>query len=59
MPEHIWRKASATVENNNCVEISVTTERALVRDSKERTGRQLRLTADGWRALLELAKEGA
>jgi hypothetical protein len=48
MRENSWRKASATYDAGNCVEISLATDEILVRDSKDGTGPRLRFTRAEW-----------
>jgi hypothetical protein len=47
-----WRTSTHSGENGNCVQISLTTTEALVRDSKNTTGPLLDLTPEAWRALV-------
>ena len=48
MPEQAWIKSSYSGSQANCVEITVR-DRIMVRDSKDRTGRILRITPTAWR----------
>lgn len=43
-----WRKATASDPQNGCVEISIATDRVLFRDSKDKSGPQLRFTITVW-----------
>ncbi|TDQ04573.1 DUF397 domain-containing protein [Labedaea rhizosphaerae] len=46
-----WRTSSHS-GNVNCVQVSLTTADALVRDSKNTSGPSLRFTPKAWRALV-------
>jgi hypothetical protein len=52
-----WHKSSAS-QNNGCVEVAVTADQVLVRDTKDRPGPVLRFTHDEWRAFLAGAGAG-
>jgi hypothetical protein len=52
-----WRKATASGEGG-CVEINITDQTVLVRDSKNRGGPILRYTATEWAAFLHGVKNG-
>jgi hypothetical protein len=45
-----WRTASYSVENGNCVEVA-SAGTILVRDTQDRAGVTLSISAAGWRAL--------
>jgi hypothetical protein len=48
-----WRTASYTQGNGSCVEVAdLRGRRIAVRDTKDRTGPALVMTADAWRAFL-------
>jgi hypothetical protein len=55
-----WRKSSYSGANGNCVEIAPARGSALiaVRDSKDRTGPALVLTAGQWGAFTSRIKDG-
>jgi hypothetical protein len=47
----VWRKASASTNAGNCVEVAVNLPGAVaVRDSKDPAGPALTFTPDAWRA---------
>jgi hypothetical protein len=46
-----WRKSSFSAEDANCVEVAHSTEVAAVRDSKNREGPHLVVSADAFRQL--------
>ena len=51
--KYLWRKSSFSQPNNgNCVEVAYMTETVGVRDSKNPTGEQLRITSDQWSRVL-------
>ena len=58
MRERVWRKASASNNYGSCVEISLSVDVALVRDSKCVTGPQLRFTTNTWRILQDTITGG-
>ncbi|WP_133847452.1 DUF397 domain-containing protein [Labedaea rhizosphaerae] len=47
-----WRTSSHSGDNGNCVQVSLTTTDALVRDSKNTTAPVLDFTPAAWRTLL-------
>ncbi|HEV7974547.1 DUF397 domain-containing protein [Amycolatopsis sp.] len=49
----MWRKSSYSGTQGECVEVSVTSSRVGVRDTKDRDGGTLSLSASAWTALLE------
>lgn len=54
-----WRKASYSATNGNCVEVADATGGVLVRDTTDRTGAMLAVSADAWQrftATMKLAK---
>jgi hypothetical protein len=53
-----WRKASASGQGANCVEVAQLRDGAAVRDSKDPTGPVLRFSADAWRQFIADAKGG-
>lgn len=53
-----WRKASSSVGNGACVELSPIEGMVMVRDSKDPFGPVLRYTAAEWNAFLDGAKKG-
>jgi hypothetical protein len=44
----VWRVATYTGGNGNCVEVADATRVVLVRDTKDREGGTLAFTADAW-----------
>jgi hypothetical protein len=57
-PKLAWRKASASLPDDNCVELAPHAGGVAVRDSKDPNGPVLRYTAAEWRAFLHGAKHG-
>lgn len=53
-----WRKSSYSATAEACVEVSLTAERALIRDTKDRDGGTVRLPYAAWSALLAHVKQG-
>ena len=47
-----WRTSSYSGDNGDCVQVSLTTADALVRDSKNTTGPVLDFTPAAWQTLL-------
>ena len=57
-----WRKASYSATNGNCVEVADATGVVLVRDTTDRTGAMLTVSADAWQrftATIKLAETAA
>lgn len=53
-----WRKSShSSSDPEACVEVSLTAERALIRDTKARAGGTIRLPVAAWSALLANVKQ--
>ncbi|MFG2841890.1 DUF397 domain-containing protein [Kitasatospora sp. NPDC048296] len=53
-----WFKSShSNTEGGACVEIAVTPASIHVRDSKDRTGPQLRFTPEAWTDFVQLARD--
>jgi hypothetical protein len=52
-----WRTSSYTGDGQACVEVSLTSERALIRDTKNREGGTIRLPGAVWSALLAHVKQ--
>jgi hypothetical protein len=46
----VWRVATYTGGNGNCVEVADATRVVLVRDTKDRDGVTLNVSADAWQA---------
>jgi hypothetical protein len=51
-----WRKASASGQGANCVEIAPLRDGIAVRDSKNPSGPVLRFSADAWQAFVSNIK---
>jgi Domain of unknown function (DUF397) len=52
-----WRKSSYSGANGGeCVEVATTADTVLVRDSKNRTGNVLSVSASAWRAFVSAVK---
>ena len=49
LPHAPWRKSSHSGNSGNCIEVAVTETVVGVRDSKDRGGPRLTVTADEWR----------
>ena len=47
-----WRKSSYSTEGQDCVEIALDPVQVGVRDTKDRTGGELAVNAQAWRAAL-------
>ena len=58
MNDKVWKKASASGPNDNCVEMAQDGQRVLVRDSKNPTGPVLEYTKAEIAAWLDGAKRG-
>lgn len=52
-----WRTSSYTHDDQACVEVSLTSERALIRDTKDRDGGTIHLPVAAWSALLAQVKQ--
>jgi hypothetical protein len=53
-----WRKASYSATNGNCVEVADATGSVLVRDTTDRDGSTLTISANAWRAFARDLKRG-
>jgi len=53
-----WRKSTQSNGSGDCVEVAVTDEGVLVRDSKDPGGAILTFTPAEWRAFVGGAKDG-
>jgi hypothetical protein len=53
-----WRKSSRSQNTTACVEVALNTSQARIRDTKERAGGRLELSAGGWRAFTAEVKRG-
>jgi hypothetical protein len=54
-----WRTATRSSQNGNCVEVALHPDGVGVRDSKDRRGPQLWVTADAWRQFIaDIRKAG-
>jgi hypothetical protein len=59
MDQLVWRKATKSGNNGQCVEVAFTASgEVAVRDSKNPTGAILKFTADEWDAFLDGARSG-
>jgi Domain of unknown function (DUF397) len=56
MTSQIWRTSTYSGSEGNCVEVADTARVVLVRDSTDRGGAVLTLSADTWRAFLGAIK---
>ena len=54
----IWRKATFSTANGDCLELATDGATVYLRDSKSPDAGTLALSADTWRALLDGAKAG-
>ncbi len=54
----VWRTSSRSNGQGQCVEVALTGQAVCVRDSKDPTGPALILTANGWAAFIQGAKDG-
>jgi hypothetical protein len=52
----VWRVATYTGGNGNCVEVADATRVVLVRDTKDRGGAVLSISADAWRTFTATIK---
>jgi hypothetical protein len=52
-----WRKSSASA-SSDCVEVALSSDSVLVRDSKERRASVLEFTASEWRAFISGVRAG-
>ena len=48
----MWRKASYSATNGNCVEVAVAPSLVLVRDTTDRDGGALAFSADAWASFI-------
>jgi hypothetical protein len=53
-----WRTSSYSGDQNNCVEVAMTSATTDVRDTKDRTGGELTFSAGAFGAFLAEAKSG-
>jgi hypothetical protein len=53
-----WRKASASMQNGNCVEVDAAMVQVTVRDSKDPDGPVLRFPRGAWVEFVESVKAG-
>lgn len=54
-----WRKSSYSHDEDACVEVSLTAERALVRDTKDRDGGTLTVSSTTWAAFVAAIRQGS
>lgn len=52
-----WKKSQLSSNNGSCVEVAMTPEEILVRDSKDPDGPRLSFTRTEWLAFLDGAKK--
>lgn len=52
----VWRVATYTGGNGNCVEVADTTRVVLVRDTKDRGGAVLSISAEAWQRFTDALK---
>jgi hypothetical protein len=52
-----WKKSSFSGAGNDCLEARLVGSRVEVRDSLDRGGAVLRLTTEGWRAVLATVRQ--
>jgi hypothetical protein len=52
-----WRKASYSGNGGDCVEVGLSADTVLVRDTKRQDGAVLRFSADAWRRLTYTLKK--
>lgn len=52
-----WRTSSYTHDDQACVEVSLTAERTLIRDTKDRVGGTIHLPYATWSAFLAQVKQ--
>jgi hypothetical protein len=57
-PQTVWRTSSRSGGGNQCVEVSLHTDVASVRDSKDRLGPVLTFAAGDWTAFMSALKAG-
>ncbi|MCP9951400.1 MULTISPECIES: DUF397 domain-containing protein [Actinomadura] len=53
-----WRKASASQDSNDCVEVAAQGPSVLVRDSRNRSAGVVTLAPAAWRTLLNAIQNG-
>lgn len=51
-PPVMWHKSSYSTDNGDCVEVAAGVPDVHIRDTKDRAGGALSVTAPGWRAFL-------
>lgn len=56
--DKVWRKSSRSAAENTCVELSVTTTRVDIRDSKQRAAGMLTIASESWSRFLDQVKMG-
>lgn len=57
-PSHLWRKSSHTTDIGQCVEVALTDEAVGIRDTKDRAGGLLAVTAEAWAGFVGRLKTG-
>lgn len=53
---HAWRKSSRSVSDGHCVEVALSNELLLMRDSKDITGPKLAFSAHVWNSFVQEIK---
>ena len=56
VPVGIWRKSRHSVANGNCVQVAVSSDAVMIRDSADSEGPVISYPAAAWRAFVAAAK---
>lgn len=51
-----WRKSSKSYSDGHCVEVALTSQRVLIRDSKDATGPKLEFSMQAWASFVKDTK---